>query len=180
MVTASGHTSKPNKMGTTLLISNPVSPDLTPARQHLFSCHMPVEHTGICRPSNELPPPTLFLTRLYATTDYGPLYAHIHQSNPHPDGLAGLPNNKLPTNNTFFFLKPLNRGAGDVPGVRTATLWVKVSTPVRFFKITSRGRRPREEAFDHDPRVSPDHSIGRDGRRREVCGLRAWIVGLED
>ena len=38
-------------------------------------------------------------------------------------------------------------------------------------KITSRGRRPREEAFDHDPRVSPDHSIGRcDGRCVQRAG----------
>ena len=38
-------------------------------------------------------------------------------------------------------------------------------------KITSRDRSPREEALDHDPRVSPDHSIGRcDGRCVQRAG----------
>ena len=65
------------------------------------------------------------------------------------------------------------KGFGNDPsaGSPTETL-LRLHLPLNDkVKITSRGRRPREEAFDHDPRVSPDHSIGRcDGRCVQRAG----------
>ena len=63
------------------------------------------------------------------------------------------------------------RGNDPSAGSPTETL-LRLHLPLNDkVKITSRGRRPREEAFDHDPRVSPDHSIGRcDGRCVQRAG----------
>ena len=64
-----------------------------------------------------------------------------------------------------------SRGNDPSAGSPTETL-LRLHLPLNDkVKITSRGRRPREEAFDHDPRVSPDHSIGRcDGRCVQRAG----------